>query len=328
MSAYCICPSTFQHNEGNLYDILMNKVLHPNNNIILDQENRLMAAYSLLIDRQNAAIFHIFESSLNIEEISRRIINSAYVIGDEIDSSSIVSTTSHALTVKNKTIICHSSDTYNEYIPELRRSHISLCNAGDAMNTNEIDQFVHLNISLLHKKLRRSVQSLCDRLLFKGKTEDECNDQIRDLLDLCGFDIHDQVRRGVSQRGYSAGEVDLLIKNGETPHTLIECMKLNSVQREYILTHINKALINYDPLGVRNFYIISYYNGNDFINFSTRYYDYIATIRTIGEGTASPVVINQAELCETEFTGYREILTQGERRGTPITCHHLLVDMS
>lgn len=87
-------------------------------------------------------------------------------------------------------------------------------------------------------------------------------------------EIKDQTRHGVSSSGKDAGEVDILISKNNKEIAIIEALKLNSVESDYIKKHIEKAIINYNPLGTATF-LVAYGSAADFGGFWERYLNFL-----------------------------------------------------
>lgn len=105
---------------------------------------------------------------------------------------------------------------------------------------------------------------------YKDSSEDDMNDYIRDLLTSSGYDLRDQTRQGTSNGGKQAGEVDILVRKENFPYSIIEALKLSSVNEAYISEHINK-IYKYDTLGNRCNFIISYVKIKNFSEFWKNY---------------------------------------------------------
>lgn len=124
----------------------------------------------------------------------------------------------------------------------------------------------------------REVLSACVKLqansIFYNASEDQRNDFIRDLLDTAGYDVKDQTRRGLSQNGKSAGEIDILIKEQGFPVTIIEALNLSSLNKSYLDDHIDK-IFGYDTAGNKFNIILSYVTVSDFWGFCDKYYQHV-----------------------------------------------------
>ena len=130
----------------------------------------------------------------------------------------------------------------------------------------------------IEERLYNDIIFCCEKVqadyTLKDALEYTINDKIRDLLEGRGYDTKDQTRRGRSAEGKDAGSVDILIKKSFFPITLIEAMRLDSVNKKYISDHIDK-IYKYDTLGMRFNFLISYVKTNDFNSFYSRYKDYV-----------------------------------------------------
>ncbi len=101
---------------------------------------------------------------------------------------------------------------------------------------------------------------------YKECLEDDMNDYVRDALTYLGYELRDQTRQGTSSGGKQAGEVDILVRKGNLPYSIIEALKLSSVNQAYISEHINK-IYKYDTLGNKFNFIISYVKVTNFLKF-------------------------------------------------------------
>lgn len=97
----------------------------------------------------------------------------------------------------------------------------------------------------------------------KSSSEDTMNDYIRDLLDE-SYTIKDQTRQGESEKGKDAGEVDIQICHEGLPIVMIEGVRVSSLEKEKLNTHMNKVLTKYDPNGCPYTFLIVYTTAVDF----------------------------------------------------------------
>lgn len=115
----------------------------------------------------------------------------------------------------------------------------------DEMKVQKRNEGKSVNIE---QELYEDIVFCCERLQadnsLKNSIEDEINDRLRDLLEAKGYIERDQTRQGASVSGKRAGEVDILIKRGKMPLSLIEALKLTSVNESYIAEHIDKIYSN------------------------------------------------------------------------------------
>lgn len=136
-----------------------------------------------------------------------------------------------------------------------------------------IEQQAQANAEAYARVLKRSpivfdvvigaLAALCGNPLINSDTlEDPMNDFVRDILGQ-GSEVRDQTRQGISGSSQSAkegraGEVDIQIRHNGKPICIYEGLKLSSVDRAAIHSHIAKATINYNPQGVKDVFVVAY----------------------------------------------------------------------
>ena len=149
----------------------------------------------------------------------------------------------------------------------------------------------------LNHYLLRALTNIQARHLLWNSEENDLNDAFRDSLDLL-YSVNDQTRRGISQSGTGAGEIDLLIRREGLPFAIIEALRLRSLEREYLNTHINKALTNYDQAGCPHAFVVVYAQVNDFANFWNKLLEHVKNYQfpyTVDD-TLSELVVEQTEV--------------------------------
>ena len=327
--AYCICPSIASATDNSIDDLAM-RAFTKEASIIIDKYNILLSNYSENLSEDNVQSFRIFE--LLLMKNTDKVIKSSFVPPDtdikSITSSPklLVDITNNATTVRAKSIICYDDAAFAHLDKEVFDNRISIITSKEEICSDFPDYRIHIDPLRLSSHLSSCLRNMSDRSIFRQATEDECNDQIRDMMTCCGYQIKDQTRRGVSTRGYSAGEVDLSVECGSEPYAIIEGLILDSVNQQSITTHITKALTKYDNIGLRDFFILTYYRGSNFSDFSVRHMNFISGLSTITGNLNSPVHMQEHHLSDIRNSGYREIVSLGFRRDTPIKCTHMLID--
>lgn len=121
-------------------------------------------------------------------------------------------------------------------------------------------------------------ERLCSNALYSAaSSENSMNDYFRDMLISKGYvEVKDQTRHGISVNEKDAAEVDILISKEGKEIAIFEGLKLDSVNKSYIDTHVKKALINYNALGTATF-IVAYVSVANFESFWERYSEYLQT---------------------------------------------------
>ena len=108
--------------------------------------------------------------------------------------------------------------------------------------------------------------------------EDIRSIQIKDVLKNRGLNVEDHSWYGNAMNSTNPGEVDLIVlDNGNNPLTIIEAMNLDSVNTDYIFTHLKKLLDNYNPNGLPELFLIAYVKKakHRFQSFWEKYCEYI-----------------------------------------------------
>lgn len=107
-------------------------------------------------------------------------------------------------------------------------------------------------------KVFRAISKMQRNHHYNAKcSEDTMNDYIRDILDE-SYIMKDQTRQGESEEGEHAGEVDIQICYNGLPVVMIEGVKISSLEKNTLDTHMNKVLTKYDPNGCPYAFLIIY----------------------------------------------------------------------
>lgn len=327
--AYCICPSAAKSQLGDIDEIAM-RAITKKAKIIIDDCNILMENYSRKLSQNNTESFSLFEKI--IIKHKDKIINSHFTPDvnfnpdDDLKPIKLVEIATNAKTTRAKGIICNDESEYSPLEESIFQNRISVITTQDELCSEYPGYRTHINSHRLTEHLSFCLRSLHDRNIFNQASEDECNDQIRDLMASNGYLIKDQTRRGVSNKGYAAGEVDLLVECGKEPYAIIEGILVDSRKSAYIKTHISKAMTKYDNVGLRDFYILVYYRGKNFSSFTDKYQQLINDFTNISGNKTSPVTMHKTTKSEIRNSGYREFVCLGERREVQIKCTHMLID--
>lgn len=111
--------------------------------------------------------------------------------------------------------------------------------------------------------------------LYSEAKENDRNDFIAKILESKGYIIKDQTRRGKSNTGKGAGEVDIYIQNKNGfPFSIIEALNLKNFNSDYIDTHIDK-IYKYDTTGNLVNLCLTYVNIVDFEAFWQKYCNHL-----------------------------------------------------
>ncbi len=126
-------------------------------------------------------------------------------------------------------------------------------------------------IPVAEGKVYDTLLSACEKLSAnpvdtKSLDEDALNRKVRNLLEMGlereGYFVQDQTQRGFGKKKEKPGELDVLIKKNGLSIAIIE--GLLHKDKDWLYTHIEKAIGRYNASGCRMIYILEYVRGADF----------------------------------------------------------------
>ncbi|MBD5144107.1 MAG: hypothetical protein HDT22_10965 [Ruminococcus sp.] len=131
--------------------------------------------------------------------------------------------------------------------------------------------------NILFTELLEIANSLAINATYnESSKENEMNDYVRDMLKFArNFEIMDQSRHGLSTMEKGAGSVDLLVSKNGNEVAIIEGLILESVEKSIISSHINKAIINYNPLS-KPVFLLSYVKASNYSSFWDKCFSYLS----------------------------------------------------
>jgi hypothetical protein len=198
------------------------------------------------------------------------------------------------------------------------------------------------NISLINKyddslrKFRFNYQVLLDDIIEIGTVlqkrvhtrqhEDLYNDFYKDALTFKGYRAQDQTRAGSSASGKSAGELDIEICNDfGIPFSILEAFRLDSLNQNVIVEHINKLLHKYDTSGHEKNIVIAYCEIDRFDELVTKYNTFLLnklnTHRLFGKRYPT---VSTSEIAFGK-TDIRVFECKHNREGKEVSVFHVLI---
>lgn len=170
--------------------------------------------------------------------------------------------------------------------------------------------------------LRSCLLMQSNRNYYGNYSEDDRNTFIASMLESAGYLVKDQTRRSKTETGKSAGEIDILIQDIQYhPISIIEALNLESVNKSYIITHINK-IFTYDANGLADNYILVYANVKKFGVFYKNYMDFVK------EHDFKYPLIALKEDNVMEYTEIRKFTIVHNRNEKEVRMHHVLINLS
>ncbi|WP_139832880.1 hypothetical protein [Pseudomonas sp. R45(2017)] len=311
--SHCICPSFLSKNIGDdsvFYTVFLERLLMSEDQIVLDREERLATSYVESIQEDRGALENYFtwKKMLDRRDSGKTLISSS---GNATSFGSIVySTISSAATAFKKVIIAEDNNHYSTFIQEINRQRIQLYNLQNLTSSKCAVSKKKPDYTELEEDLEWVLHRL-GRRAKKDDSEDYNNDYLRDMLSSKDYEIKDQTREGKSMSGSGAGELDLVVEDDGYLFTLIEAMKLTSVDVGYIEKHYLKLLHNYNPLEVKRTFLVSYYSGSNFSSWWDKYKDYV-------------VGLNMSKLVHPDYSTSSKVDEQETPYGSVKKLHHHL----
>lgn len=161
-----------------------------------------------------------------------------------------------------------------------------------------------------------------NRNYYGNYSEDDRNTFVASMLESAGYQVKDQTRRSRTETGKSAGEIDILIQDSEYhPISIIEALNLESVNKSYIITHINK-IFTYDANGLQNNYVLVYANVKKFGVFYQSYLDFVKS-----HDFKYPL-IDLKEDNLLQYTEIRKFTIVHDRNDKQVNMHHIILNLS
>lgn len=245
--------------------------------ILLDEENFIINQYENLLKS------YIDDDDTNAAYFMKKWINNI-VNGDKFEKYALeykgLCPFEHSvLYIKDKiykNVITLNEFNYSKYRDDIKDENIFILDkytvTESFVNQLESIRFTqNSNKIFFQDNLFQSIlTALIEMMNRKHMTvlEDIHNSFITGILNINGYyRASDQTQAGTSTNGFSAGELDILIKElNNRPLSIIEAFRLDSfnVKNTVIDTHIDKLINKYDTTGLETNYIIVYSENKNF----------------------------------------------------------------
>lgn len=334
-NALCICPDFISGHITNpvVYGkVFMSGIAINDCQVVLDKSGRLEYEYLKLFrdDESAFAIFKVWWSLIKDTIGSGKLLSVPVddcETGDHVDI--VYRAISGAATLFNKSIVAYDNNTYSRYVDELQRQHIALINMQNlSMDTNSI--FMRKNIT--YRELDLDLSWVLQRLARDhdiGKSENAKNDYVRSMMMAKDYYVLDQTREGDSPTGADAGEIDILINDNRGQlFTIIEALKLSSVDSGKILEHYLKLLHNYNPLQVQRTFLVTYYDGNNFEQWWGKYILYVSRLTINDINLSEDASIVSVEQETTSYPSLKKLIHKFIQNGESFLCIHYAIKVS
>ncbi|MBK5073380.1 hypothetical protein I2492_11210 [Budviciaceae bacterium CWB-B4] len=333
--AHCICPEFLVKNISDtkvFNEIFLGRFIHSDDQIILDREGSLLRKYLENIQEENnREIYYIFKvwHMMLTDRSDGKLLSIKSSSSSSNDIRDVIyEIVRKAPTTFSKSIIVHDNNKYVKFIDDLKRQKIDLLNL-QHLSYSAINYAIHKSINYddLDYNLAWSIQRL-GRLSNRKLHEDNYNDYIRDLMLAKDYEIKDQTREGQSLSGINAGELDLVIENNGDIFSIIEAMKINSLDKDYIGKHYSKLLTCYNPLIVKRTFLVTYYEGKKFNDWWIRYYEYIRKLTNVDLNLDDSITIGNVDNIITPYLKLKKLVHHFYINDEHFACIHYAVQLN
>ncbi len=244
-----------------------------------------------------------------------------------LTTTTIVSSSTYKKIQKFNTKCIQEAKKWNDETLAIKITKLErLLEENQFLVTNEdYDKEVDIDIyseSVLCINVQRALLNLVNNSRSSILPENDINDLLRDLLSMVYKNIKDQTRRGRSESGKSAGNLDILIcNNANTAVALIEPLRLNSFDKKELSNHINKTLLNYNPDGCKTCITIIYSFVKNFAVLWEKVFSYLSAYDFQFPANDAPIDI------DTGVTELRHAKIYLMRSGQSIAFHLYAINM-
>lgn len=176
------------------------------------------------------------------------------------------------------------------------------------------------------KSLLDSILYACKKLqgdiTYKRKEQGENsrNRYIATILESKRFNVKDQTQWSTSPTGKDSGEVDIFVTESDgSPKSIIEALNLSSLNKAYLIKHLDKTF-SYDVTGLKENFIITYSTATNFEGLWNKYLLFI-----------------ESHNYQYQYIGFKEIehnstdirvgCSRHLRHGKEILLYHILINM-
>ncbi|MEZ2604611.1 hypothetical protein [Kluyvera intermedia] len=304
--------------------------MNPNNQIVLDEGGVIENEYLLNLKDDPAAfsLYVTWEKCLKSEGNQGKVLLAKPQSFTNIYDY-VVASISCAITTNNKTILTLDNNLYASSISSIQRQRIhllGLCHLQPEDNQMIVGK--KMSFSKLDYDIAWSLERIV-RLHRRGDSEDDTNDLLREYLLAKDYEVKDQTREGRSSSGKSAGEIDILIEDNKSLFSILEAMRLENINKPYILTHYRKLLSNYNPLNLKRLFLITYYEGKKFDEWWSGYIEHIKTIDyNLINNEHETTAFTSVENIATDFGNVRKAYHHGSSNGEQFTVIHYAVKLT
>jgi len=330
-NAYCFCPDIIVERISNIeffYHLIIPSTVNSNHHVLLDLEEELWLEY-LKRSNGNPEAFTNLKTWKQVlaSQNGKILLVENMATHKEIASDFMADLAIKAAATCRKYIVTSENNSYSSMVSKLRSNGVDILsefNLLESANTQVTD--IEYKPITFYDDLILALSKVAGNRV--NKLENEHNDNLRDLLEMRGYDVYDQRRMGTSATSLNVGNLDLIIKNRGDWVTIIEPLRLKSIDSSNILAHYNKLIDNYNPLRLHNTHLVIYYIGaaSEFNDFYQKYLTKVKSLRP--SDFNSKVQLDSLITKNIPYGGIKSFIQQGEINGSPFSCSHTCISFT
>ncbi|KZN34545.1 hypothetical protein N480_21205 [Pseudoalteromonas luteoviolacea S2607] len=330
-NSYCFCPKIIEErfSDSEFFHLtLIPNTINSSHHVIVDINEELWAEYTRRVSDDVVAYTNLKTWRTLLNTKKNKILYSRVGSVGSVSPEFLTELTLDAPITSRKYIVTNHNDDYKKDISKLKENGVDLLSDFNISNSAEDETRViafkpsKFYIDLIHALSMVS----CNRA---SKLENEHNDYLRSLLDFKGYIIKDQTRSGFSSSRKGMGSLDLQVMSNNSPVSIIESLRLASVDKNNIIEHYNKLIDNYNSLRLSNVHIVVYFNKSDrfFLSFYEKYKEYISSLSS-GDFDSDVEFTSLKEVDIKDFSAMRAFEHKGQINGHSFTCSHTCISFS
>ncbi|ENK2255950.1 hypothetical protein AB3A94_000911 [Vibrio alginolyticus] len=327
INAYCFCPDFIEDVLNDIeffHEKLIPSTVSSKHHLLLDKNEELWLAYLERLEGNPSAYLLFTQWETLLKRKTNKFLLSNKEIEGKIEPKDIVDVAISTPATAHRFIVTDDNNSFVNDINRLNENGVRLLHQGIFQDSA---QHQHTQRDYTHSQFYDDVIRALSLVAMSraSRLENEHNDHLRDLLSMCHYNVYDQTRAGESSTRLSIGNLDLAIKHNHNWVTILEPLRLSSVDTEKIVLHYNKLIDNYNPLGIEHTHLIIYYTGRNenFASFFIRYKNKIQTLDT----TQFDGEVSFGELVEkdTIYANIKSFIQSGTINGNRFQCFHTCI---
>lgn len=326
-NAYCFCPEIISNRISDpefFMDLILPTTVTSDHHVLLDSNEELWLEYLNRTKDDTNAFLNLKFWKTALDRKNNKILFSPTSTYNIVNSDFVSEVILNAPVTCHKYIVTSNNNAYSNQLNNFQTHGVNLLSEFNLMNTsNMTPQNINYSPDVFYIDIIKALEIISSTRA--NKLENEHNDFLRDLLRYKGYEIYDQSRLGTSATGLSIGNLDLILRYNNHWVTIIEPLRLLSIDSANIILHYNKLIDNYNPLRLPHSHLIVYYIGPS-SNFNTFYLRYKSLVENLTTQDFSSDV-NILSLNETEipYSGIKSFIQQGTIDGHCFSCSHTCI---